>query len=134
MNKIRLCHSRKSFRFLFFLILPVFLISCGNFSSIYGKWEDEERILEFDNYGDFCLEFKNSRLVKGFRGKTLRKKNAVVLFFEEFENSEGEWLYTDGTDLENYKEVLLLSFENGKLVTEIKATGKKIVYSKVSSN
>ncbi len=134
MNKIRLCRGRKSFRLLFFLILSVFLISCGKFSSIYGKWEDEERILEFDDYGDFCLEFKNSRLVKGFRGKTLRKKNVIVLFFEEFENSEGEWLYTDGTDLENYKEVLLLSFENGNLVTEVKATGKKIVYSKVSSN
>lgn len=132
MNKIRLCRCRKFCRFLFFLILPVLLISCGNFSSIYGKWEDEERILEFDNYGDFYLEFKNSSLVKGFRGKTLRKKNIVVLFFEEFENSEGEWLFTDGTDLENYKEVLVISFENENLVTEIKATGKKFVYTKVS--
>lgn len=116
------------------LLLPVFLISCGNFSSIYGKWEDEERILEFDDYGDFCLEFKNSSFVKGFRGKALRKKNVIVLFFEEFENSDGEWLYTDGTDLENYKEVLVLSFENGNLITEIKSTGKKFVYSKVSLN
>ena len=132
MNKIRLCCCRKICRFLIFLFIPLFLIPCGNFSSIYGKWEDEERILEFDDFGDFCLEFKNSSLIKGFRGKTLRKKNVVVLFFEEFENSDGEWLYTDGTDLENYKEVLLLSFENGNLVTDIKATGKKFVYSKVS--
>ena len=121
------------FRFFLFLILPFFLFSCGNFDSFYGKWEDESRILEFNDEGNFCLEFKNSKLVKGFRGKTFVRKSVAVLFFEEFENSDGEWLYTDGTDLENYKEVLIFSLENGNLVTEIKATGQKFVYSRIGS-
>lgn len=117
---------------LLFLPLAVFLASCVNSASIYGKWEACNRIIEFDVDGSFSIEFKNPAVIKSFCGKVLRKKNIVVLLFEEFEKSDGEWLYTDGTDLENYKEIMFVSFEEGKLITKIKATGKTFVYSRVS--
>ena len=132
MNSLWLSQWCKSCLFLSFIFPTFFLSSCGNFSSISGKWEDKDRVLVFDDYENFSLEFKNTSLVKGFCGKYLRNKNVVILFFEEFENFAGEWFFTDGTDFENYKEVLFISFENENLVTEIKATGKRIVYSKVS--
>lgn len=116
---------------LLFFLFSVFLFSCNKPNSIYGKWEDSNRILEFSEYGDFTLEFKNSNLVKGFRGRALKKKNIMILFFEEFKDSNNEWLYTDGTDLEDYKEILFISFEDEKLVTQIKSTNKKFIYTKI---
>lgn len=116
---------------LLFFLFSIFLFSCNKPNFIYGKWEDSNRILEFNEYGDFTLEFKNSNLVKGFRGRALKKKNIMILFFEEFKDSNNEWLYTDGTDLEDYKEILFISFEDEKLVTQIKSTNKKFIYTKV---
>ena len=116
---------------LLFFLFSVFLFSCNKPNSIYGKWEDSNRILEFSEYGDFTLEFKNSNLVKGYRGRALKKKNIMILFFEEFKDSNNEWLYTDGTDLEDYKEILFISFEDEKLVTQIKSTNKKFIYTKI---
>lgn len=75
---------------LLFFLFSVFLFSCKKPNSIYGKWEDSNRILEFNEYGDFTLEFKNSNLVKGFRGRALKKKNIMILFFEEFKDFNNE--------------------------------------------
>ena len=55
----------------------------------------------------------------------------MILFFEEFKDSNNEWLYTDGTDLEDYKEILFISFEDEKLVTQIKSTNKKFIYTRI---
>lgn len=116
-----------------FLPLATLLASCVGYASIYGKWEDSNRILEFDGDGSFNIEFKNPSVIKSFHGKALIKKNIAVLLFEEFEKSDGEWSYTDGTDLENYKEILFFSFEDENLVVKVKATGKTFVYKRLAA-
>lgn len=65
------------------------------------------------------------------KGIIPKKKNIMILFFEEFKDSNNEWLYTDGTDLEDYKEILFISFEDEKLVTQIKSTNKKFIYTRI---
>ncbi|WP_147634706.1 hypothetical protein [Treponema pectinovorum] len=113
------------------LLLSFLFFSCSKNNSIVGKWENEDRILSFSDYGDFEIEYKNPKTIKSFRGSTAIKKNLVVLIFDEYQTSDNQWHFTDETELKGFKEILLVSVEKDVLITEIKATGKKFEYKKI---
>lgn len=112
-----------------FLFCFVF-ISCNKYINITGQWENNERILVFDEYGGFEINFKNSNQIQAFRGSVSQKNNIIVLIFEEYKTKDNEWKYIDETDLLGHKEVLQVDIQSDSLYTKIIATGKEYIYDK----
>lgn len=106
-------------------------VSCSNAYKLTGSWENEERIIRFDDNSAFEISFKNTNSVKAFYGSVFIQKNILVLTFEEYKNSNNERVSVKGTDLENHKEVLVFSIKDDVLITEVKTTGKKYFYTKI---
>ena len=119
MNKLCIC-----------ALCLLLLAACRPFSSLFGSWENDDRVLTFNSYGTFEIHNKNALQVKAFRGTMLQKKDILVLLFEEYETAEDGWCSTSGTDLEDYKEVLKVSIRDDQLTTKILATGKEFTYKR----
>ena len=115
--------------FLFVILSSLFLSSCKAPVELTGEWENEERILKFDDE-HFEIEFKNPNQIKSFLGKTSRKNNTITLFFENYITSDGVIGYTDETNLAGHKEILEIKRIDNILYTEIIATGKEYKYLK----
>lgn len=109
-------------------IISVVFISCSKTININGQWENNERILKFNEYGQFTIEYKQPKQIQAFQGSYVQKNNIIVLLFEEYKTDRENWNYTDETDLEGHKEVLQVSITDNQLHTKIVSTGKEYIY------
>ncbi|WP_294428644.1 hypothetical protein [uncultured Treponema sp.] len=114
--------------FLLFILLFLVSISCSRSYKIIGQWENEERILVFNDYDEFKIKYKNPKQIKSLSGKFLVNKNKVVLSFENFETVDGFQGYTDITDLSGYEEIMEFYVKENVLFTKITTTGNEYCY------
>lgn len=122
---------KKKYIFLILIFCSFFVFSCKQQIKITGEWENNDRVLKFDEYGNFQIKYKNPTKIKSFSGITAIKKNILVLIFEEYETTDGIQGFTDTTDLAGYKEVLQISITDKVLYTKILASGKEYKYLKI---
>lgn len=115
-------------KIIFITIFCLLFFSCSKNVNIIGQWENDERILEFNEYGEFIIKFKQPTKVQAFQGTFVQRNNITVLLFEEYKTDDGNWNYMDTTNLKNHKEVLQVSIVEGKLHTKIVSTGKEYIY------
>ena len=111
-------------------IFCLLFFSCSKNINIVGQWENDERILEFSEYGGVIIKFKQPTKVQAFQGTFVQRNKFTVLLFEEYKTDDGNWNYTDEINLEGHKEVLQISIIEGKLHTKIVSTGKEYIYNR----
>lgn len=119
-------------KYIFLLFICILFFSCSKNTDIVGKWDNDDRSIEFTSNDCFRIEFKKPVQIKSFSGTYYQKKNIVVLVFEEYETSDGVTGFTDETDLADYKEAMEVSvLDSNQLCTKIIVSGKEYLYTRI---
>lgn len=115
---------------LFVILFCIIVFSCHSPINITGEWENDDRILKFNDYGNFTIEFKNPNEIKSFHGTTIVKKNFIILLFEEYKTIDNNFHTVDNTNLAGHKEAMEITIDNNIMYTKILTTKKVYQYTK----
>ncbi len=124
----------KKFIPIFFLFVLFFSACSGQREKLLGTWENQNRILSFSQDGQFSLYLKQSTDVKAFSGIyefVGSPRNAVKMDFLTYLDANSTWDSLQGSEYENFTDLLLFRVDGDKLETKVLSTERIFKYSRV---
>lgn len=110
--------------------------SCSNpQKELIGFWENNEKILEFTEQ-TFVIYNKTYENVIAFSGVykfAQEPEFALKMSYKYAMDTNGNWASLEGTDLENYVDIILFKIDNNFLQTKVLGNGKYYTYTKISN-
>ena len=97
---------------------------------LLGAWQNSRQSLSFNRDATFVLHFKETKLVRAFRGNYFVEDSIIRLSFGEYLDGEGNWHPVEEIDLDSYVEELRFSIVGATLVVQIVESGAFYEYTK----
>lgn len=115
----------------------VFLsFSCSNpQKELIGFWENDEKILEFteQTFVIYNKTYENVIAFSGFYEFATEPEFAIKMSYKYAMDNNGTWASLEGTDLENYVDIILFKIDNNFLQTKVLGNGLFYTYTKTSN-
>lgn len=110
--------------------------SCSNpQKELIGFWENDEKILEFteQTFVIYNKTYENVIAFSGFYEFATEPTFALKMSYKYAMDNNGSWTSLEGTDLENYVDIILFKIDNNSLQTKVLGNGKSYTYKKISN-